>query len=166
MARADVRRADPTPGELPTASLTALPRTAATGRDLARRMVWLMLLRTVVVSLMLGLSYWLAWAGGAPWSSDAVTALSLIVGATYVSTLVYALLVRAGVNPERLVWPQLAGDLLLTAGLVWITGGAQSAYGVFFALSIVGASTVHFKRGAVIVTAASLALMTAVCLLA
>jgi two-component system sensor histidine kinase PilS (NtrC family) len=165
-SRAPGRRADATPAELAAASLTALPRTAATGRDLARRMVWLMLLRTVVVSLMLGLSYWLAWAGGSPWSSDAVIALSLIVGATYASTLVYALLVRAGVNPERLVWPQLAGDLLLTAGLVWITGGAQSAYGVFFALSIVGASTVHFRRGAVIVTAASLALMTAVCLLA
>jgi two-component system sensor histidine kinase PilS (NtrC family) len=165
-SRAPGRRADATPGELAAASLTALPRTAATGRDLARRMVWLMLLRTVVVSLMLGLSYWLAWAGGSPWSSDAVIALSLIVGATYVSTLVYALLVRAGVNPERLVWPQLAGDLLLTAGLVWVTGGAQSAYGVFFALSIVGASTVHFRRGAVIVTLASLALMTAVCLLA
>jgi two-component system sensor histidine kinase PilS (NtrC family) len=165
-SRAPARRADPTPGELAAASLTALPRTAATGRDLARRMVWLLLLRTVVVSFMLGLSYWLAWAGGSPWSSDAVIALSLIVGATYVSTLVYALLVRAGVNPERLVWPQLAGDLLLTAALVWITGGAQSAYGVLFALSIVGASTVHFRRGAVIVTAASLALLTLVCLLA
>src|SRR5207237_9902059 len=67
---------------------------------------------------------------------------------------------------ERLVWPQLAGDLLVTSALVYATGGAQSAYSFLFALSIVGASAVRYGKGVLVVAAASVGLMFLVSVLA
>jgi len=153
------------PVPLPAESLGRLP-TGQPGRDLGRRLTWLMLLRTVVMSLVLGLSYWLAWMGGPTWSAGASAYLAGVVTITYALTIVYAVCLRRGVDPERLVWPQLAGDLAVTAILVWVTGGAQSAYTFLFALSVVGASTVRFRRGAIIVTVSSVAALVAVSILA
>ncbi len=60
---------------------------------------------------------------------------------------------------------QLAGDLAITTVLVHLTGGAQSGYTVFYALSIVGAATVRHRRGAFVVALASVVLFVAVALL-
>ena len=51
----------------------------------------------------------------------------------------------------------LANDLVLTSALVYITGGAQSPYTFLYALTIVAAGALSYRRGAVVVTIASLA---------
>src|SRR5688572_14058013 len=106
-----------------------------------------MLLRTIVISAVLGSTVWVSWAKDVQASSGALwLLLAGVVGATYALTIVYALLLRRGVAPARLVWPQIVGDLAVTALLVHVTGGAQSAYTFFFALSIVGAAMVRSRR--------------------
>jgi two-component system sensor histidine kinase PilS (NtrC family) len=127
-----------------------------------RRLIWLMVLRTVVISLVLGLTIWLGSIDGSGPMAPAQRFLTGIVVVTYATTIVYALLLRRGVDPERLVWPQLGGDLAITTVLVYVTGGAQSAYTFFFALEVVGAGAMRFRRGALVIGALSLALMLAV----
>mgnify|MGYP000989550123 CR=1 FL=1 len=126
-----------------------------------RRLIWLMVLRTVVISLVLGLTIWLAWLDGNARAPAQLFLIGIVV-VTYASTIVYALLMRGGIDPERLVWPQLGGDLVITTALVYVTGGAQSAYTFFYALSVVGAGAVRFRRGALVIGAISVALMLAV----
>ncbi|MEZ4366387.1 MAG: PAS domain-containing protein [Kofleriaceae bacterium] len=152
----DLRELEPEPG-------ATTPPEEALEADLRRRLVWLMLLRTLVVSVVLGLSLWLLARSKASTGGPAAT-LSALIAATYVSTIVYATLLRRGIPASRLVWPQLAGDLAVTALLVYVTGAAQSAYTFFFALSIVAAGALQYRRGVVAIGLASLALMTAVAL--
>ena len=148
------------PSTSPAESLTIARRGEGPGPDLRRRLTYLMLLRTVVISLVLGLALWMSWAKNVDPSSPASLLLLLgVVGATYALTIVYAVLLRIGVAPERLIWPQIVGDLAVTTLLVHVTGGAQSAYTFFFALSIVGAAMVRSRRTTVLVTLASMALM-------
>src|SRR5262245_38392996 len=101
-------------------------------RDVARRITRLMLIRPVVVSLVLGLTFWVSWLNDASMTAPAPLLLLGVIAVTYALTIVYALLLRNGVDPERLVWPQLAGDLAVTSVVVYVTGGAQSAYGFFY----------------------------------
>ncbi len=138
------------------------PVAAASGDGVGRRLIWLMVLRTVVISLVLGLTIWLGSLDATGATSSPQLFLTGIVVATYVSTIVYALLLRSGADPERLVWPQLGGDLVITTVLVYVTGGAQSAYTFFYALSVVGAGAVRFRRGAIAVGALSATLMLTV----
>jgi two-component system sensor histidine kinase PilS (NtrC family) len=149
----------------PAASLTIARRPEPVGPDLRRRITYLMLLRTIVISAVLGTTVWMSWAKDVHTSSAALwLLLAGVVGATYALTIVYALLLRRGIAPSRLVWPQIVGDLAVTALLVHVTGGAQSAYTFFFALSIVGAAMVRSRRDTVFVTAVSVALLVLVAL--
>ena len=59
-----------------------------------------------------------------------------------------------------------ANDLVLTSALVYITGGAQSPYMFLYALSVVSAGALSYRRGAVVVTVASLASAIVVSLVA
>jgi two-component system sensor histidine kinase PilS (NtrC family) len=71
-----------------------------------------------------------------------------------------------GAAPRRVAWPMLASDLAVTSLLVYLTGGAQSPYNFLYALSIVAAGAIGYRRAAVAVTAASLVLASATALLA
>jgi two-component system sensor histidine kinase PilS (NtrC family) len=133
--------------------------------DLARRLIWLMFGRTLVISVVLGLSVWLLVAAETS-TSGVAWLLSSVIAATYVLTIVCAVLLRRGVAAERLVWPQLFGDLVLTAILVYATGAALSAYTFFFPLSVVAAGALTYRRGVVVIGVASLVLMAGTALLA
>jgi two-component system sensor histidine kinase PilS (NtrC family) len=150
-------------GELaaPGDSVAGLELPAAPGAELRRRLTRLMAVRTVVISLVLGLTLWVGDVAGARDAAAYLVLLAAVI-ATYALTIVHAVLLRRGVEPARLVSPQLAGDLAVTSVLVYVTGGAQSAYTFFYALSVVGAAAVRYRRGAIAVAAASLVLMVAV----
>ncbi|MCA9673438.1 MAG: hypothetical protein H6709_09100 [Kofleriaceae bacterium] len=148
----------------PAESLTAARPPAWPGHDLRRRLTWLIVLRTGVISIVLGLALWVSWINEVDPSGAASLTLVGIVATTYVMTLVYSLLLRAGVAAERLVWPEIVGDLAVTSLLVHVTGGAQSAYTFFFALTIVGAAAVRSRGATVAVTLTSMALFSLVAL--
>jgi two-component system sensor histidine kinase PilS (NtrC family) len=153
------------PSASPGDSLMRTPTLAQPATDLRRRVARLLLLRTLVVSVVLGLSLWLLLRSesslhGAVWLQSGIIAL------TYLSSIVFGVLLRRGFSPKRVARPMLANDLVLTSLLVSITGAAQSPYTFLYALTIVAAGALSYRRGAVIVTLASLGLMIAVALFA
>jgi len=148
-----------TPGD----SLVRAP--AVPPSDLRRRTQRLLALRTLVVTFVLGLSVWLLATQDRP-PIATVWLQSGIITAQYVATIVFGLLLRRGVPPNAVARPMLAGDLVLASALVITTGGAQSPYVFLYALTIVAAGALSYRRGAVVVTLASLGAMLAVSLLA
>lgn len=124
-----------------------------------------MLFRTVLISLVLGTTILLSWLSDVDLASPSSLVLFLIIGTTYLLTLVYALAVRFEATPQSLGTYQLAGDLAITTILVHVTGGAQSAFTFFFPLSIIGGAILYYRRGALIVSLASLLLLVTVALL-
>jgi two-component system, NtrC family, sensor histidine kinase PilS len=153
---------DASPGD----SLVRPPATGTTPiSDVRRRVARLLLLRTLVVTVVLGLSLWLLVRGERP-AQAAVWLQSSIIVATYLSSIVFGLLLRRGFAPKDVAKPMLANDLVLTSALVYVTGGAQSPYTFLYALTIVAAGALSYRRGAVVVTCAALASMIAVSLLA
>jgi len=151
----------PSPGD----SLVRTPSVGFAAIDLRRRVSRLLLLRTLVITVVLGLSVWLLSRGPTP-ARAALWLQSSVIVATYISSLVFALLLNRGVSPVRVARPMLANDLLLTSALVYVTGGAQSPYTFLYALTIVAAGAILYRRGALVVTAASLVWMIAISLLA
>ena len=150
----------PSPGD----SLVGPPAVATTS-DLGRRVSRLLLLRTLVVTVVLALSLWLLVEADQH-SRGAVWLQSGIIATTYLTSIVFGLLLRRGFAPRRLTRPMQATDLLITSMLVYVTGGAQSPYTFLYALSIVSAGALSYRRGAVMVTVASLSAITVVSLLA
>ncbi|MEZ4358562.1 MAG: ATP-binding protein [Kofleriaceae bacterium] len=127
-----------------------------------RRMAWLMFLRTLVISGVLGLSLWLS-AAQAP-SLTSVWLLSGIIATTYLLNVFFGLLLRGGQRASRLARWQIAGDLVVNSLLVYVTGGAPSPYTFLFALTVVGAGALLYRRGALVVTVVSLGLLIGIAL--
>jgi two-component system sensor histidine kinase PilS (NtrC family) len=161
-----VRRdpANPSPGDSLGEAVLRAPVVAPTS-DLVRRVQRLLLLRTLVVTVVLALSMWLL-ATDEQRSASAMWFQSVIIAVTYASSIVFGLLLRRGFSPRRVARPMQATDLVITSLLVYVTGGAQSPYTFLYALSIVSAGALSYRRGAVVVTIASLVAATVVFLLA
>src|SRR5262245_46083843 len=106
----------------PGDSLVRAPIVAPAG-DVRRRVTRLLLLRTLVVTVVLGLSVWALVRGDVP-ARAAVWLQSTIIAATYLSSIVFGVLLRQGFSPKRVARPMMANDLVLTSALVYITGGA------------------------------------------
>jgi two-component system sensor histidine kinase PilS (NtrC family) len=149
----------PSPGE----SLVGQP--AIGPSDLRRRVARLLLLRTLVVTVVLLLSMWLLVAGDKP-ARSAVWFQSGIIAATYLSSIVFGVLLRVGMSPRKVARPMWAVDLVVTSLLVYVTGGAESPYTFLYALSIVSAGALSYRRGAVVVAVASICAVVTVALLA
>jgi two-component system sensor histidine kinase PilS (NtrC family) len=143
---------------------TSIPVSQPTGAELNRRVIYLMLFRLALISLVLGVTILLSWLSDVDLSAPASLVLFAIIGMTYLLSLIYSVLIRRGLDPTRLADAQVAADLVTTTLLVHVTGGPQSAYTFFFPLSIIGAATVRFRAGAVVVAVASIVLFVGVSL--
>jgi two-component system, NtrC family, sensor histidine kinase PilS len=148
----------------PGDSLVRTPTPLAPVSDQRRRVARLLVLRTIVVTVVLGLSLWILIKSGAP-SPAMLWLQSAIIAGTYLATVIFGLLLRQGFSPSRVARPMLATDLALTSALAFVTGGVQSPYIFLYALTIVSAGALSYRRGAVIVTIGALALMIAVALI-
>lgn len=130
--------------------------------DLGRRVSRLLLLRTLTISVVLGLSLWVLWVSDEP-AEAAMYLQSSIVAATYVSSIAFGVMLRRGKQVAR---PMIVVDVVVTSLLLYVTGGAESPYVFLFALSIVGAGAIGYRRGAVSATIGAVIALIVVALLA
>ncbi len=118
--------------------------------DSARRvadnaLVWLMVLRVVVVTALLG-SAVVAEVLARP--REPGEPLYLLIALTYLLTIVYALAWPfTAAHRRELASVQVLGDLLIVTGIVHTTGGIESNFSFLYLISIISASIILFGRG-------------------
>jgi two-component system sensor histidine kinase PilS (NtrC family) len=111
-------------------------------------LVWLMVLRVVVVTALLG-SAVVAEVLTRP--SEPGEPLYLLIALTYLLTLLYALAWPFTADYRReLAYTQVIFDLLIVTGIVHITGGIESNFSFLYLISIISASIILFGRGGLV----------------
>ena len=108
------------------------------------RIHWLMALRVVVVTLLLGLSLTFQVTKG-----EQVETFYALIILTYAITIPYALIVRRLRSQDALVhfaWTQVGVDFLLETVLIARTGGIESPFSVLYVITITVASLVSRRR--------------------
>jgi two-component system sensor histidine kinase PilS (NtrC family) len=113
------------------------------------RLLWWMALRAVGVTALL-VAATLARVRGLKLPL-AVDPFFAVAAATYAITVVWALTLRYLPGRRWLVDLHLATDALLVSALVLVTGGVESYFSTLYALPVVAASLVQYRRGGVLV---------------
>lgn len=112
--------------------------------DIKSRIYWLMGLRIVAVTLLLGLSLTFQVTKG-----ERVETFYALIIFTYAVTIPYAAVLRKLSSPEALVqfaWAQIAVDFVLETVLIARTGGIESPFAVLYVISVTVASLVPRRR--------------------
>jgi len=112
--------------------------------ELKTRLHWLMGLRVVVVTLLLGLSLAFNVTKG-----ERVLTFQALIVFTYASSILYALLLRYLQSQYALTmftWVQVAIDFALETILVAGTGGIESPFAVLYVITVTVASLVPRRR--------------------
>ena len=151
LSSADPIRTESLPSFHPTrtspATVTVQPNVLAGEQsvpELKSRLHWLVGLRVVVVTLMLGLSLAFHAARG-----ELAVTFSILISVTYFITLFYVLLLRSLTSVSSLTlftWAQVAVDFVLETILVARTGGIESPFVVLYVITVTVSSLVPRRR--------------------
>jgi two-component system sensor histidine kinase PilS (NtrC family) len=116
--------------------------------ELRRTVAWMIAVRAVIGTILLGSATFaqITAPGSLP-----VDPFFFLIGLTYALTISYALTLRLVDRHRWLVDLQLAGDALIVSAFIYFTGGINSYFTSLYVLPIVAASTVQFRRGALMV---------------
>ena len=112
--------------------------------DLRTRLYWLMGLRVVVVTLLLGLSIAFQITKG-----EQVHTFYALIAATYALTIVYAMVgpwLTDFVGLTRFAYVQIGVDLILESILVAMTGAVESPFAVLYVITVSLASLVPRRQ--------------------
>src|SRR5689334_935536 len=99
--------------------------------DLTRRLGWLIGIRAVIATLLLGGA---TWAQIAAPGSFPVDPFFFLIGLTYALTFGYAVTLRLIDDHRWLVDVQLAADALIVSAFIYFTGGVASFFGSLYGL--------------------------------
>jgi len=120
--------------------------------DLRRKLRWLIVVRAVISTVLLGSA---TFAQITAPGSFPVDPFFFLIGLTYALTAFYALTLRLAEGRRWLVDVQLAGDALIVSAFIYFTGGIASYFSSLYVLPIVAASIVQFRRGGLLVATLS-----------
>ncbi len=121
-----------------------------------RKLLWLLAIRAAAVTVLLGAGI-LADVGG-----PGRDRFFYLLGLTYALTIVYVLTLRTAERHAWLVDVQFAADAIIVSGIVLLTGGVTSAFSPLYALPIIAAGSIRFRRGSVITALLSAGLYVAI----
>jgi two-component system sensor histidine kinase PilS (NtrC family) len=114
------------------------------------RLKRLMLFRLVMVTTLLLIA---AYVEAISETLAPVNPLYFLIGATYVLTVFHAVALRFGRTFVPHVYAQVAGDLLVITGLVYISGGIRTGFMLLYPLSVLSGSVLLPKRRGLILAA-------------
>ena len=123
--------------------------------NLSEKIKWLMILRVVVVTFMLGFTVLLQLKEGTAFFSTPLRSLYFFIGVFYFLTIAYSIAYHRGVDNRRFALVQLGVDLFLISGIVSVTGGVEGLFSIVYFLAIIGASILLYRRGSLVTAAIS-----------
>ncbi|MEW6379531.1 MAG: ATP-binding protein [bacterium] len=132
---------------LPQISQSALP-----GEDLLSKIKWLVAIRVIVITLLLGSMTILQFRN----PTVSLLPFSTLIIITYVMTILYAIILRLG--PPDVVffaYIQICGDLIIETALVFYTGGIRSPFSFAYSLTIITTSILLSRRSSMVVASFS-----------
>ncbi len=123
-----------------------------TDPEFRRKVAWLIAIRWVVSTLLLGSATIARIIAPA---SFAVDPFFFLISFTYALTGVYALTLRYVERQRWLVDLQLAGDAFIVSAFIHFTGGVASYFSFLYALPVIAGSILQFRRGGLMVATLS-----------
>jgi two-component system sensor histidine kinase PilS (NtrC family) len=120
--------------------------------DLRRKLGWLIAIRVVISTVLLGSATFLqvTLPGSFP-----VDPFFILIGITYALTAFYAATLRHVDRHRWLVDVQLACDAIIVSAFIYFTGGVTSYFSSLYVLPVVAAATVQYRRGGLLVATLS-----------
>lgn len=137
------------PDDAPPGKGATLPGSFSwsTGDAEDKKLTWLTFLRVAIVTVLLGSTIVVNFSGGPALLPAYLYAL---IGVVYVLTLVYVYLLHKRVAHRAHSIVQIAFDVAVYTVLVYLTGGAESAFTFIYSLAIINSSILLYRRGALI----------------
>jgi two-component system sensor histidine kinase PilS (NtrC family) len=127
-----------------------------------RSLVWYLVCRTAVITLVLGGAAFFYLHGNLAYS---VTPLFFLVGISYVQAIIAALILPRLDNIWILNQVQIVWELLLVSALILTTGAVESIFSFFYLLVIISASFLLSRRMTILAAASSSILFGGILLL-
>src|SRR5262249_50502076 len=119
------------------------------------RLKWFLFCRVLVVSFFLGALALIYLGSGEQRYAVSVNLLLLAITATYAFTIVSAVFLLRLQRLLAYTALQVGFDVVLTTGVILVTGGADSPFGVLYSLVVINAAILLSTRGAVLTACAS-----------
>ena len=116
---------------------------------------WLMFLRAVVVTLLLGAASFVQIRAPHLFPYGSSHYLFVLIAFTYFLTLIYAFLLRWIGSLQTFAYVQISIDLLFITLFVYLTGGIESIFSWVYLPVIIGASIILYRRGGLYAASAS-----------
>ncbi len=118
------------------------------GMPVRRKLLWLIAARAAAVTLLLGSAILVQISNP---GTLAIDPFFYLIGLTYALTAFYTLTLRYAESHRWLVDVQLAADALIVSAVVALSGGVTSYFSSLYALPIVAAAVLQFRRGGLMV---------------
>jgi two-component system, NtrC family, sensor histidine kinase PilS len=130
------------------------------GPEFRRRVEWLMLLRLVVTTLLLGATISLQLGQGDGFLVQTAIPLYVLIGTTFLLGLLYAVALPRIPNLWGFSFFQVMVDVAYFTALVYFTGGAYSVFTLIYIFPIISSGILHLRRGAMVTASVASILLT------
>ena len=115
---------------------------------LRSQLLWLITLRVAIVTMLLGAGILAQIRAQGMWPVDP---FFFLLGLTYGLTVIYSLTLALADRHRWLIDLQFGLDTIIISALVLMTGGVTSFFSTLYALPIVAASALQYRRGGILV---------------
>jgi two-component system, NtrC family, sensor histidine kinase PilS len=138
------------------------PNTTIASRfgSLKGRLIWVMLLRVGLISILLSATLVLNYRTEQGFDAPSSRFLLALIALTYLGTIFYALWYRLGRAPALLARVQIVADLFFWGCLTYATGGIASGFSFLFDLWVIVAAIVLGGRAAYYTAAVSVVILS------
>ncbi|HVO24983.1 MAG TPA: sigma 54-interacting transcriptional regulator [Candidatus Margulisiibacteriota bacterium] len=116
---------------------------------LRNRLKWFLFFRVLIVSVFLGALALVYLGEPNQRYAVSVSILLMAIATTYALTIVSAVLLLRLRQLNRFASVQLLFDILLTTGVIFVTGGADSPFGSLYSLVVINAAVLMSTPGAI-----------------
>ncbi len=121
---------------------------------LSAKLLTMMVLRAVLALSFLGITTWFQISEYS-FAKFNLYPLYAVVVVISLLTILYSTLLRKVKNLYLFAYLQVAVDIILITGIVYITGGAESYLHILYPLSVIGAAIILHTRGGLFAASAS-----------